>query len=169
MISLTGLFWAFDEVRNITYQVANAGNTTIDEDVIEEPAPISQEGHILDAIHNHILKNSPEVAFITLIFPRSTKGPYRARAYQSTNTIYDREDYFFDQKNRIATSRLSFKEKNNGDKINALTYDLHVGAFGGIPTKIIYSFGSLIIASLPVTGFLIWIGKKKNRCLPIKT
>ena len=39
-------------------------------------------------------------------------------------------------------------------------YSLHVGAIGGITTKIIYFIASLICASLPVTGFIIWYNRK---------
>lgn len=46
-------------------------------------------------------------------------------------------------------------------------YSLHVGAIGGLSTKIIYFIASLICASLPVTGFIIWYnrkwGKKKSK------
>jgi uncharacterized iron-regulated membrane protein len=43
-----------------------------------------------------------------------------------------------------------------------MNYDIHVGAILGLPGKIIAFLASLIPASLPVTGFLIWWGKKKK-------
>jgi uncharacterized iron-regulated membrane protein len=47
--------------------------------------------------------------------------------------------------------------------VNA-NYDIHVGAILGLPTKIIAFIVSLICASLPVTGFMIWWGEeRKNR------
>lgn len=46
-------------------------------------------------------------------------------------------------------------------------FSLHVGAVGGLSTKILYFLGSLICAGLPVTGFIIWYnrkwGKKKTK------
>lgn len=42
-------------------------------------------------------------------------------------------------------------------------YSLHIGAIGGWPTKTIYFTASLICASLPVTGFYIWWGRKKKQ------
>jgi len=41
-------------------------------------------------------------------------------------------------------------------------YGLHVGAFAGLTTKIIYFLASLIAASLPITGFYIWWGKQRK-------
>lgn len=43
-------------------------------------------------------------------------------------------------------------------------YALHVGAIGGLTTKILYFIASLICTSLPITGFYIWWGKRgKNK------
>ncbi|MNV67831.1 hypothetical protein D3C71_1606450 [compost metagenome] len=41
-------------------------------------------------------------------------------------------------------------------------YALHTGFIGGMTTKIIYFLASLICATLPITGFYIWWGKKKK-------
>ncbi|MBE9586436.1 PepSY domain-containing protein [Mucilaginibacter sp. JRF] len=52
------------------------------------------------------------------------------------------------------------------DWINRANYGLHVGEIGGITTKIIYFIASLISASLPITGFLIWWGRRKKKSAP---
>ncbi|WP_293306639.1 PepSY-associated TM helix domain-containing protein [Pedobacter sp. UBA5917] len=49
------------------------------------------------------------------------------------------------------------------DQVRKLNYSLHVGAFAGLPSKIVFFFASLICASLPITGFYIWWGKKKKK------
>jgi uncharacterized iron-regulated membrane protein len=50
------------------------------------------------------------------------------------------------------------------DKMFRMNYDIHTGAIIGLPGKFLAFFASLIAASLPVTGFLIWWGRsKKNR------
>lgn len=59
------------------------------------------------------------------------------------------------------------------DQVRKLNYAIHVGAVGGLTTKILYFLGSLICASLPITGFYIWWGKKKKKpktktALPLK-
>ncbi|WP_160717448.1 PepSY-associated TM helix domain-containing protein [Chitinophaga solisilvae] len=50
-------------------------------------------------------------------------------------------------------------------QLRKANYGLHVGAIGGFATKLLYFLGSLICASLPVTGFYIWWhrGKKSGR------
>ena len=47
-------------------------------------------------------------------------------------------------------------------KMNDMNYDLHVGQVLGLPGKIIAFLASLICASLPITGFIIWWGKRNK-------
>ena len=47
-------------------------------------------------------------------------------------------------------------------KIKRAEYNIHVGAIGGIITKIIAFLACLIAASLPVTGFFMWKNKWKK-------
>ncbi len=42
-------------------------------------------------------------------------------------------------------------------------YGIHTGLVLGMPTKILYFLASLISASLPFTGLLVWLGKKKKK------
>ncbi|MBB6273621.1 putative iron-regulated membrane protein [Pedobacter cryoconitis] len=48
------------------------------------------------------------------------------------------------------------------DWLRKSNYAIHVGAIGGLFTKIIAFITSLICASLPVTGFYVWWGKRKK-------
>jgi len=60
------------------------------------------------------------------------------------------------------------KDKNFGEKVVGANYDIHVGSILGLPTKIIAFIVSLITASLPVTGFLIWWGRRKKAKKPVQ-
>jgi uncharacterized iron-regulated membrane protein len=44
-----------------------------------------------------------------------------------------------------------------------LNYDIHTGAILGLPGKIFAFLISLLIASLPVTGFLVWYGSRYRK------
>lgn len=60
---------------------------------------------------------------------------------------------------------ISCKNAKVADKILRMHYDIHIGAIGGIFGKIIVFLVSLLTATLPVTGVLLWYGrtyKKKN-------
>ena len=53
-------------------------------------------------------------------------------------------------------------EAGFADQLAMLNYDMHVGVALGLPGKILAFFVSLICASLPVTGFMVWLNKKKK-------
>src|SRR5688500_1321609 len=48
------------------------------------------------------------------------------------------------------------------DNLMRMNYDIHTGAVLGLTGKIIAFFASLIVASLPITGFYIWWGRKQK-------
>jgi uncharacterized iron-regulated membrane protein len=47
--------------------------------------------------------------------------------------------------------------------VRRLNYDIHIGAILGLPGKIVAFLASLIAASLPVTGLVIWWGKATSQ------
>lgn len=73
--------------------------------------------------------------------------------------------YYFDKQTGEIVSKRNHKYNSIalGTKINSLNYDLHVGSIGGYTTKILAFLGSLICASLPITGFIIWYNKFKKK------
>jgi uncharacterized iron-regulated membrane protein len=56
-----------------------------------------------------------------------------------------------------------FKDAAAADKLMRMNYDIHVGAVLGLPGKVLAFFASLLCASLPVTGFYIWWGRRKKK------
>lgn len=80
---------------------------------------------------------------------------------------YDSDYRFFDQNTleEIETPGIfgKYKDAKLADKILRMNYDIHIGAIGGIAGKIIAFLVSLIIATLPVTGILLWYGRKYKK------
>jgi uncharacterized iron-regulated membrane protein len=69
----------------------------------------------------------------------------------------------FDENSGELLHTHDMKDKNFGEKTVGANYDIHVGSILGLPTKIIAFIVSLICASLPVTGFMIWWGRRKRK------
>ncbi|RZF59902.1 PepSY-associated TM helix domain-containing protein [Sphingobacterium corticibacterium] len=62
----------------------------------------------------------------------------------------------------LPSSSKPMHETGLAEWIMRSNYGLHTGYIGGITTKILYFFASLICASLPITGFYIWWGKRQK-------
>jgi len=79
--------------------------------------------------------------------------------------VYYNSDYrFFDQNNLTEIPSKTvygvYEEAGISEKILRMNYDIHVGAIAGSPGKTLAFLISLLCASLPVTGFLLWYGRK---------
>ena len=85
-------------------------------------------------------------------------------AYQDHGSFYNKNEYFYDQYTleQFEVNGSRFEEADFADQLVSLNYDMHIGAALGLPGKILAFFISLICASLPITGFLVWLNKKKK-------
>jgi uncharacterized iron-regulated membrane protein len=98
-----------------------------------------------------------------LVFDPSTKAEsIGITAYAKSLHFYKSDQYYFDQYNGRLLGSLTHPQKSAGMKMNNMNYDIHVGQVLGLTGKIIAFLASLICASLPVTGFIIWLGKRKK-------
>lgn len=50
-----------------------------------------------------------------------------------------------------------YAEMDNSSKIRRLVYSVHVGSWGGMLTRILWFLAALLGASLPLTGYYLWI------------
>jgi uncharacterized iron-regulated membrane protein len=55
------------------------------------------------------------------------------------------------------------QDVKGGEKFRSMNYDIHTGAYAGIPTKLLAFFVSLICAGMPITGFLMWYNKGNKK------
>nr|MBP7644731.1 PepSY domain-containing protein [Saprospiraceae bacterium] len=55
-----------------------------------------------------------------------------------------------------------FDQSTFADKLMRMNYDIHTGAVFGLAGKIFMFLVSLLIASLPITGFLFWYGRREG-------
>jgi len=81
--------------------------------------------------------------------------------YKGRDTYYGYDVLQFDQYSGALLHHDRDKEKKAVQRLFEKNYDIHVGAIGGLTGKIIAFIASLICASLPVTGFLVWWGKRR--------
>lgn len=71
--------------------------------------------------------------------------------------------YYFDGRTGKQFAAMPHHLKPLGAKWRNSNLGIHTGRLYGLPTQILAFLAALICASLPVTGFLIWWGKKKKK------
>ncbi len=100
-------------------------------------------------------------------FPDTSKAKstINITVYPSKGQFYNNRSYTFDQHTLKEFKReglygMDYEQASVGDKLRRMNYDIHVGSILGFPGKVLAFLSALIGASLPITGFLIWYGRK---------
>ncbi|MDQ8142238.1 PepSY-associated TM helix domain-containing protein [Chryseobacterium sp. CFS15] len=169
IFSITGLFYAFFIVQAMIYFVFSGGNTVYpDFSHITTKAPIEQRNETtLDkVIHTVQAKYPNSFGFaIDLGHPHMDDHEhpnFSVFVKHLSYSYHKNSSLIFDENSGELLHTYNHEDKNFGEKTVAANYDIHVGSILGLPTKIIAFIVSLICASLPVTGFLVWWGRRKK-------
>jgi len=168
-IAVTGLVWSFGWWSKSLYWVTSGGKPLVE----NRESPKSDTTHIAafnittaDKVLLNLRKENPQAAGILISIPAKPADPIGAFVYKQRHTFYNMDRYSFDQQSLKEISIKTpfsgkYVEANIPDKIRRMNYDIHVGSVLGLTGKIIAFLASLISASLPITGFIIWWGKQK--------
>jgi uncharacterized iron-regulated membrane protein len=172
-IAITGLAWGFEWVNKSIYYTATLGAEYKD---YLEPKSLSKANqatlvNLEDRIFEQSIKRYGK-PFETLSMYQSeeTNGTFAVYINDSQKTYYDADSYFFDKRTGQFITEEVFAKMNNGQKVRSMYYDIHIGKILGLAGQFLVFFASLIVASLPITGTLIWWGrrKKSKQTLPKK-
>ncbi|MGX5817734.1 PepSY-associated TM helix domain-containing protein [Chitinophaga lutea] len=166
ILGLTGLVWGFKWYNKSYYWTVTGGKSfpTFAKGVSDSTAlklydkPEDKVWEKMRPLGGNIqiqFANKPSDA-VGVVYNPMTNGTY-----------YKRQFLYFDQNTleRVKGGGIytrSYEEATRGEKLYRMNYDIHVGAIGGLPGKMLAFFASLVCASLPVTGFLIWWNRKKK-------
>ena len=77
------------------------------------------------------------------------------------------DKYMFDKDCGAITSVELYKDSARKGKLSGWFYSLHTGSWGGLLVRVLYFLAALLGATLPLTGYYLWIkrlyGKNKNK------
>ena len=110
---------------------------------------------------------NPTAEILEVHIPAITLSPIEVSINPDDETYWKTDYRYFDQYSlkELSVNHIYGKtaEASAADKLIRMNYDIHTGAIIGLPGKIIAFFASLIVASLPITGFYIWWGRKQKQ------
>ncbi|MEP7317592.1 MAG: PepSY-associated TM helix domain-containing protein [Panacibacter sp.] len=175
-IAVTGLVFGFQWFANSLYRITSGGSAMVEfyESVSEKPITVlSQETPALDKVWQLMNTEHPNAAVIEVHVPGNDSVAIEAVANPDASTYWKADYRYFDQYSlkELDVKHLYGRYANTtaADKMMRMNYDVHTGAVLGITGKIMAFFASLIAASLPVTGFLIWKGRRKKKKIAATT
>ncbi|RYG01321.1 MAG: PepSY domain-containing protein, partial [Chitinophagaceae bacterium] len=171
-IALTGLVFGFQWFSKSVYWVTSGGKQAVE---FYEPVIAKGEAGTtpaLDVLWAKTTKENPQAKIIEVHVPSSDTTAIEVAINPDDDTYYSADYRYYDQYTlkEIPVKHIYgvYADATVADKIARMNYDIHVGAILGLPGKIIAFFASLIAASLPVTGFVVWYGRRKKKKQPVK-
>lgn len=167
-IAITGLVFGFQWFAKTVYWISSGGTTMVEHqhpvsDTIQPPVFTNIGDHLWNTYKQEVKKNES----LAVYFAFQPADPIEVVINHHPGTYYNADFFHFDQytgKHLKAQGSWDgkFSDAKLADKIVRMNYDMHVGAILGVTGKLLAFFGSLIAASLPVTGFLVWWGRRRQ-------
>ncbi|MBW8685642.1 PepSY-associated TM helix domain-containing protein [Chitinophaga rhizophila] len=163
VIALTGLVWSYKWVNNLIY-LAFDGNTKQQKIVAPESIPVENTGiAYLEKILSTTNERLTYEGKITIRFAEvDSLAVSAAKENRSRHDNVSDFLYFQAGTGKLVKERL-YDNESAGTIARRWIYPIHTGSFYGFPTKILAFIATLVGFTLPISGFLIWIGRKKKK------
>lgn len=154
VISLSGLVMSFG-LSGIPQQPVLSDTT-----ITTSPATKMQQ---MDQIVDKASIATPDALYRYFNLPLTRQATANVSSYYSNTSFYDRQVQKYDQyTGKLLQAGKRFSELTFDAQLKTINYDLHTGTALGLTGKLIAFLASLIAASLPITGLIIWLGKRKK-------
>lgn len=165
VIAVTGLTFTYEWVGNGIYKTFNFGGNK----ALETKIPIINTTKFdknnlvaVDRAFIETVKRQPKAEMFFVTLPQQKGDIINTGAYPHTLRYDHQSNYYFHPKDGTLLKSQTFEKKSLGLQVVEMNYGIHTGQILDLPGKIIAFIISLIAAALPVTGFIIWYGRKKK-------
>lgn len=175
IVAFTGLVMAFESVEEATYALLGGEKELaflVPDNV--SPAQPQETGTspAIDRLLPQLQAEFPEAQQFEFHYPHTDEASIYVELTYDRGVYYSSDYRFYDQYTLEEINTPSvygrYEEAGFSDLVIRMNYDIHVGAIGGLPGKILLFLVSLVVASLPVTGFLVWWGRKQKAAQRVK-
>lgn len=165
VIAITGLTFTYEWVGDGIYKTFNFGG----DKAAETKAPVIDttkfdKNNLLavDKAFMETQKQQPNAEMFYIMFPQNKGGIINTGAYPYTLRYDHQSNYYFHPGYGKLIRSDAYRKKSLGLQVVEMNYGIHTGQILDLPGKIIAFTASLIAAALPVTGFVIWFGRRKK-------
>ena len=157
MIAVTG-FWMQRYVFKTAFYVADNYSP-----VLKTSPALSFK---FDSVYNQLKTKYPDFTAHVIYFSQSNTGKTAVYGSRASNAYIHSKKFadaiFLDSAGGIAKTRF-VNEISADDRYDIINSQLHMGRFGGIGIKVLYFVFGLTGAMLSITGFLLWMRRRKRK------
>ncbi|NML58226.1 PepSY-associated TM helix domain-containing protein [Chryseobacterium cheonjiense] len=169
IVSLSGIYFSFPWVKN-AFNLALSGSPELPkEKEIKSPDSASS---VSKSVFDLTAKETKKLYGASSGFriPLNGKNKKGKDLKNIPVTVYGEDGRFavrsqvvFDKYSGELLMNKPHQQLTNAEKYANANYDIHTGSYFGIFGKILWFVTGLVCTALPITGFLIWLGKKKKK------
>ena len=168
ILGLSGLAISYDWLSHAFYVSVNGGKAHPQElkkftsDTTLHTSLTAGSIPPIDIAYNQVRQSSPQAQMMLILPGAKKESPMSFIAYPKTLNFSYSDNYSFDKYSGRLLKYLPYTQKSAGLKLLGMDYDIHVGQIAGLTGKILAFLASLVSASLPVTGLIVYLGKRKK-------
>ncbi|HMU09225.1 MAG TPA: PepSY-associated TM helix domain-containing protein [Ferruginibacter sp.] len=128
-----------------------------------KPSPVLSFS--FDSAYKELQAKHPDFSASVIYFAQSKKGKTAVYGSRSSNSFIHSKKFadaiMLDSNGAIASTRF-VTEISSDDRYDIINSQLHMGKYGGVGVKIIYFFFGLAGGLLSITGFLLWLKRRRD-------
>lgn len=170
-MSLTGLTWSFSWYRTAFYAAfgveASAKGQAHGSKAAGNGRKAGRNGDdgkrtatmntaVWQQVYDRLRADNPDARSISVADGTATVS---SAAFGNTRAA---DRYTFDVRTGRITSVTKYADAARQGKLRGWIYSVHVGSFGGLLTRILWFVAALMGASLPLTGYYLWLRRLHN-------
>lgn len=167
IISITGIFFGIQWFTSLIYTTTGGEKELLfTEPVSQKPIITNFKKPATDLVWEKMKAEHPDAVSLEVHAIESDSSAIGANINTQKGVYWSIDYRYFDQYTlkeiHVKNVYGRLKDAMTADKLIRMTYDIHTGGILGFSGKVLAFFLSLIAASLPVTGFYIWWGRREK-------
>ena len=167
ILAATGLVWGFEWFAQGYYKLAGGQKSLLYiEPKSDSTLVYASDVPAIDRLYALMRSENPTAEVLEVHIPETLSSAIEISINPDDGTYWQADYRYFDQYTlkELSVDHIYGKSANASvaDDLMRMNYDIHTGAVIGLSGKILAFFASLIVASLPITGFYIWWGRKQK-------
>lgn len=163
IVALTGLTFSYEWMAKTMNFVGNLGQDYpeyVAPKIDEKSASSTENPMDISLLQAYKAKPNDEMFFV---WYQGEKSPIITGSYPDAMDFDHQSNLHFHPKTGELLSVSLYENKNPGMQLQEMNYGLHTGQYFGLTGKIIAFILSLFAAALPITGFIIFWGRRNKK------
>ena len=165
VLTVTGLIMAWRFIEDPIVDSLGGKSELLETDIPQPKYLQKTKDYSYNSIAEKLFSKRPNTKQISFFMPENeTITVINGRTGERTSFLnFETGKYFqFNRYTGQKTGGKNMKYYDRNNEIEAGTLLIHMGFWGGITTKILTFIFGIIGASLPITGFIIWMKRGKK-------